>query len=114
MISIISPSALSIDLLIVINPHPFTRSGTGNIFTKERLSTILKDTHQPFPPIPSSIDEFVSTGVNGRATFFGCDPPNSSAYPMVIYLPNAPPINGDDPITKYVLAFMSGSIKRLT
>ncbi|EKM80903.1 hypothetical protein AGABI1DRAFT_37284 [Agaricus bisporus var. burnettii JB137-S8] len=74
-------------------------NGTGNIFTKERLSTILKDTHQPFPPIPSSIDEFVSTGVNGRATFFGCDPPNPSAYPMVIYLPNAPPINGDDPIT---------------
>jgi len=38
-------------------------------------------------------------GVSGRPTFFGCDPTNPTDYLMVIYLPNAPPINGDDPIT---------------
>lgn len=51
--------------------------------------------------MPASTDQFISTGVNMRATFFGCFPTqNPPEYPIVIYLPNSPPINGDDPVTK--------------
>jgi hypothetical protein len=71
--------------------------------TSSRLSSILRSTHQPFPPIPQTAGDWVATGVRQRATFFGCDPVQTPAeYPMVIYLPNAPPITGDDPVTKCV------------
>lgn len=64
----------------------------------------MQASHQQFPPIPASPDDFISTGVNARPTFFGCDPVhNPPEFPLVIYLPNAPPINGDDPVTKSVL-----------
>lgn len=52
------------------------------------------------PPIPSTPDDFIATGVNARPTFFGCDPSSSDDYPLIIYLPNAPPLTGDDPVTK--------------
>ncbi|KAG6917429.1 hypothetical protein DXG01_002515 [Tephrocybe rancida] len=59
-----------------------------------------KSSHQQFPPIPQTPQGFEDTGVNARPTFFGCDPTQSPPeYPLVIYLPNAPPINGDDPVT---------------
>lgn len=74
-------------------------NGSSPITTAKRLSTILQSSHQQFPPIPATPEDFISTGVNARATFFGCDPESTADYPMVIYLPNAPPINGDDPIT---------------
>ncbi|KAF7298251.1 Lysophospholipase [Mycena chlorophos] len=75
-------------------------NGTGPLNTALRLSTLLRATHQQFPPIPQTPDDWVSTGVRQRATFFGCDPTQSPPeYPMVILLPNAPPINGDNPVT---------------
>ncbi|KAJ8507916.1 hypothetical protein ONZ45_g9769 [Pleurotus djamor] len=75
-------------------------NGTGPLFTQKRLATLLNPSHQQFPPIPPSPEAFISTGVNARATFFGCDPRQSPPeWPLVIYLPNAPPINGDDPVT---------------
>ncbi|KAJ7084311.1 phospholipase B [Mycena belliarum] len=75
-------------------------NGTGAIQTSSRLSSILRSSHQPFPPIPQTAADWVSTGVRQRATFFGCDPVQTPAeYPLVIYLPNAPPITGDDPVT---------------
>ncbi|KXN90656.1 Lysophospholipase 2 [Leucoagaricus sp. SymC.cos] len=74
-------------------------NGSSPITTAHRLSTLLQSSHQQFPPIPSRPDDFISTGVNARATFFGCDPSSPNDYPMLIYLPNAPPINGDDSIT---------------
>ncbi|KAF7361984.1 Lysophospholipase [Mycena venus] len=75
-------------------------NGTGAIQTSSRLSTILRSTHQQFPPIPQTAGDWISTGVRQRATFFGCDPLQTPAeYPLVIYLPNAPPITGDDPVT---------------
>ncbi|KAG5716751.1 Lysophospholipase 3 [Termitomyces sp. T112] len=75
-------------------------NGTGPLFSAKRQSTILRSSHQQFPPIPQDAQSFVDTGVNARATFFGCDPTQSPPeYPLVIYLPNAPPINGDDPVT---------------
>ncbi|KAJ7783055.1 phospholipase B [Mycena metata] len=75
-------------------------NGTGAIATASRLSTILLSSHQQFPPIPQTPADWVSTGVRQRATFFGCDPTQTPAeYPLVIYLPNSPPINGDNPVT---------------
>ncbi|KAJ6593826.1 phospholipase B [Mycena capillaripes] len=74
-------------------------NGTGAIATSSRLSTILRASHQQFPPIPQTAEDWVSTGVRQRATFFGCDPTPPVEYPLVIYLPNAPPLTGDDPVT---------------
>ncbi|KAF8919942.1 phospholipase B [Mucidula mucida] len=74
-------------------------NGTAQLNTAQRLSDQLLASHQQFPPIPQSCDDFVNTGVNARPTFFGCDPTQKPPeYPMVIYLPQAPPFNGDDPI----------------
>ncbi|KIY70399.1 hypothetical protein CYLTODRAFT_347742 [Cylindrobasidium torrendii FP15055 ss-10] len=69
--------------------------------TKERIASVVKDSHQGFPPIPNSVDECVSTGVNMRPTFFGCEPGNTTApeYPLLVYLPNSPPLTGEDPAT---------------
>ena len=75
-------------------------SGTGLLFTARRQQEFLQSSHKPFPPIPSSPDEFISTGVNARPTFFGCNPGPNDTFPLVIYLPNAPPLSGDNPVTK--------------
>lgn len=81
-------------------------SGSSLITTKARQDTILRSSHQPFPPIPGTPQEFIDMGVNARPTFFGCDPLQTPAeYPLVIYLPNAPPLNGEDPVTKYVFHY---------
>ena len=53
------------------------------------------------PPIPGNAALFVSTGVNMRPTFFGCEATqNQSEYPIIIYLPNSPPLDGSAPATK--------------
>ncbi|PBK78822.1 phospholipase B [Armillaria solidipes] len=75
-------------------------SGDAPLFTANRTLKFLNDTHQQFPPIPSTSQEFVDAGVNQRPTFFGCDPQQSPPeYPLVIYLPNSPPLTGDNPVT---------------
>lgn len=76
-------------------------SGSSLVFTNERQSTLLRPSHQQFPPIPQDASAFIAAGVNARATFFGCDPKQEPPeFPLVIYLPNAPPIDGSDPVTK--------------
>jgi hypothetical protein len=86
-------------------------SGTSPIFTASRLEKFLIASHQSFPPIPPSSNAWVEMGVNARPTFFGCDPKLSPPeYPLVVYLPNAPPVNGDDPVTKFVLSLSSMSV----
>ncbi|KAJ7072397.1 phospholipase B [Mycena amicta] len=84
-------------------------NGTGPIATASRLDKILRASHQQFPPIPQTAADWISTGVRERATFFGCDPVQSPPeYPLVIILPNAPPITGDDPVTNsgtFVLSY---------
>ncbi|KAG6868104.1 hypothetical protein C0993_007514 [Termitomyces sp. T159_Od127] len=76
-------------------------NGTGPLLSARRQSTILRSSHQQFPPLPQDAQKFVDAGVNARATFFGCNPTqHPPEYPLVIYLPNAPPMNGDDPVTK--------------
>ncbi|KAL0946696.1 hypothetical protein HGRIS_012883 [Hohenbuehelia grisea] len=74
--------------------------GTSPLTTFKRVSELLRSTHQQFPPIPTSREAFFATGVNRRPTFFGCEPTqNPPEYPLVAYLPNSPPLNGDDPVT---------------
>jgi lysophospholipase len=68
--------------------------------TSLRQNQFLQDSHKPFPPIPASPEDFIATGVNARPTFFGCDPSPTDKFPLVIYLPNAPPITGSPPVTK--------------
>ncbi|KDR75955.1 hypothetical protein GALMADRAFT_226618 [Galerina marginata CBS 339.88] len=74
-------------------------NGSSLIASSLRQTMFLQKSHQKFPPIPATPDDFIATGVNARPTFFGCDPLPSDNYPMIIYLPNAPPINGDNPVT---------------
>ena len=77
-------------------------SGSSIMFTQRRLANFLNSSHQQFPPIPSSAQQFIDTGVRFRPTFFGCDPVQTPPeFPMVIWFPNSPPLNGDDPATKY-------------
>lgn len=74
-------------------------NGSSPITTSKRLSTLLQSSHQAFPPIPTDPQTWIDTGIRARPTFFGCDPTQTTPeYPMVIYLPNAPPFNGDDPV----------------
>ncbi|TDL25988.1 phospholipase B [Rickenella mellea] len=75
-------------------------NGTSPIFSQQRITSLLNTSHQGFPPIPSSSAEFLSTGVNQRPTFFGCNPTQTPPeYPLFIYLPNSPPATGDAPVT---------------
>ncbi|PSR76524.1 hypothetical protein PHLCEN_2v8427 [Hermanssonia centrifuga] len=75
-------------------------NGSSILHTQFRLANVLNTSHQLFPPIPSSPEEFISTGVRQRPTFFGCNPTQiPPEFPLVIYLPNSPPLNGDDPVT---------------
>ncbi|KIJ68152.1 hypothetical protein HYDPIDRAFT_173810 [Hydnomerulius pinastri MD-312] len=73
-------------------------NGTSLLTTSQRISSVLSASHQTLPPIPSSAQDFVSTGVNQRPTFFGCNISQEPAeYPLVIYLPNSPPLDGSAP-----------------
>ncbi|THH04642.1 hypothetical protein EW146_g10126 [Bondarzewia mesenterica] len=75
-------------------------NGSSPTFSSNRIANLLQSSHQTFPPIPASPAEFVSTGINQRPTFFGCDPTEDPPeYPLVIYFPNSPPLNGDDPVS---------------
>lgn len=80
-------------------------NGTSPISSAHRIATVLNTSHQTFPPLPANQSEFLSTGVNQRPTFFGCNPTQTPPeWPLFIYFPNSPPNNGDDPATKYVLS----------
>ncbi|KAF8906593.1 phospholipase B [Gymnopilus junonius] len=74
-------------------------NGSSLIASSDRQQNFLQITHQKFPPIPSTPEEFIATGVNARPAFFGCDPSSSEDYPLIIYLPNAPPLTGSNPVT---------------
>ena len=79
-------------------------AGQAKGFSQQRMQEVLSTTHQAFPLIPSTVDEMISTGVVTRPTFFGCFPlQNPPEFPLLLYFPNAPPLDGSDPVTKYVL-----------
>jgi len=55
---------------------------------------------QKFPPLPGNQSDVNRLGLNRRPTFFGCDPKeNPAEFPLLIYVPNAPPVDGSDPVT---------------
>ncbi|KAF8973334.1 lysophospholipase catalytic domain-containing protein [Flammula alnicola] len=62
-------------------------NGTGLIFTSLRQSQFLQSSHK------------ICWG-QCPANFFGCDPSTSDDYPLVIYLPNAPPITASIPVPR--------------
>ncbi|OCH93717.1 phospholipase B [Obba rivulosa] len=75
-------------------------NGSSIIASQNRINTILNTSHQGFPPIPSTEEDFISTGVRQRPTFFGCNPTQTPPeYPILIYMPNSPPLTGDNPVT---------------
>ncbi|KDQ57464.1 hypothetical protein JAAARDRAFT_130109 [Jaapia argillacea MUCL 33604] len=77
-------------------------NGTSVFYTAQRVSKSSSSVyHKGFPPIPANQGEFVSMGLNLRPTFFGCslDGSKPPSHVLIIYLPNSPPLNGDDPVT---------------
>ncbi|KAG8213909.1 phospholipase B [Butyriboletus roseoflavus] len=73
-------------------------NGTTLLTTSQRISSLLSSSHQAFPPIPLSAQGFVAAGVNQRPTFFGCNPTQTPPeYPLIIYIPNSPPLDGSPP-----------------
>ena len=54
-----------------------------------------------FPPVPTSVEDFVAQNLSTRPTFFGCNTTSANdSTPLVIYLANGgPPRNGDAPLT---------------
>lgn len=80
------------------------------------MNNVLSSSHKKFPPIPATPDDFVSMGLNMRPTLFGCDPTSTSnpEYPLVLYLPNAPPFTGEKPVSKCVRLLTLRRASRLT
>ncbi|KIJ18736.1 hypothetical protein PAXINDRAFT_129113 [Paxillus involutus ATCC 200175] len=92
----------AVDVVVAIDASSddpnYWPNGTSLLATSQRISSILSSSHQPLPPIPASALDFISTGVNQRPTFFGCQPSQVPAeYPLVIYIPNSPPSDGSAP-----------------
>ena len=68
---------------------------------RNRTQQVTASVVQQFPPIPSSQADFGRLGLNRRPTFFGCNPNKHRAeFPLLVYIPNAPPVDGSDPVTK--------------
>ncbi|KAF5389822.1 hypothetical protein D9757_003672 [Collybiopsis confluens] len=90
--------AREIDVIVAVDASDDTNnswpSGAALLLTAERGAAFLQETHQQLPEMPASVDDFAAQGLNLRPTFFGCD---STDAPLVIWLPNAPPLNGDAP-----------------
>ncbi|KAH9011013.1 phospholipase B [Lactarius pseudohatsudake] len=96
--------ARGIDLVVAIDASADLSTGWPNgsspYLSAARITTLLQSSHQMFPPLPGNTAGFVSTGVNMRPVFFGCFPTQTPPeYPIVIYFPNSPPLNGDDPVS---------------
>ncbi|KAK4700976.1 lysophospholipase, partial [Phenoliferia sp. Uapishka_3] len=75
-------------------------NGTSLITTASRIAGWAAN-FSSFPPVPSA-EDFVANGLAIRPTFFGCNTTgNGDAsvlgnYPIVVYLPNTPPITIDN------------------
>ncbi|KZT29204.1 lysophospholipase [Neolentinus lepideus HHB14362 ss-1] len=50
-----------------------------------------------FPPVPNSVDDFISENLTTHPTFFGCN--SSAPTPLIIYLPNGAPPPGQPALT---------------
>ncbi|KDQ08047.1 hypothetical protein BOTBODRAFT_166340 [Botryobasidium botryosum FD-172 SS1] len=68
--------------------------------TFNRTLSVVKSTSQAFPPIPANPADFTKYNLNQRPTLLGCDPKqNPPEWPLILYLPNSPPVDGSDPVT---------------
>lgn len=97
--------AREIDAIFAIDGSADTNysyaNGTSLIATSDKVNLYMHN-YTAFPPIPATQADFVQQGLNLRPTFFGCNSTAGGnvtaegAYPLIIYLPNAP---GDNPGT---------------
>lgn len=79
----------------------FTLRGVSLYTARDRTEQVTASVVQQFPPLPANRTDINRLGLNRRPTFFGCDPKESPAeFPLLIYIPNAPPVDGSDPVTK--------------
>ncbi|KDQ08025.1 hypothetical protein BOTBODRAFT_192001 [Botryobasidium botryosum FD-172 SS1] len=75
-------------------------AGKSLYATSKRSVSITSEVDQAFPPLPSSQADFVKMGLSQCPTFLGCDPKSSPPeFPLVVYIPNMPPVTGADPLT---------------
>ena len=97
-------NARGIDTIVVVEGSADSLdnwpNGTSILKSQERQQLFLRASHRTLPPMPPTTADFENTGVSSRATFFGCDPKLSPPeWPLVIYLPNQPPLDGTDPVS---------------
>ncbi|KAH9963851.1 phospholipase B [Russula dissimulans] len=108
--------ARGMDVVVAVDTSGDTATnwpnGSSLLFSASRITNFLQSSHQPFPPLPGSAAQFLSTGVNMRPTFYGCFPThNPPEYPIVIHFPNSPPINGDNPVTNPIVFKLEYSLE---
>ncbi|TWU72455.1 Lysophospholipase 1 [Metarhizium rileyi] len=80
-----------VDVIFAIDGSADTQTswpnGTSLVATYSRSTGGSEKNNTSFPPVPD-VNSFVNLGLNKRPTFFGCD--NSSAGPLIVYMPNTP------------------------
>lgn len=90
LIPLLQP-ARALDFILAIDSSSDTPgnwpNGSSLIATSQRLSQNSTHTSIPFPPVPSSPDQFIAEGLNRRPTFFGCE---QTQGPIIAYVPNNP------------------------
>ncbi|TCD71666.1 Lysophospholipase 1 [Steccherinum ochraceum] len=91
--------ARDIDTIIAIDAPADTddnfSAGFSLIASQQRAS--LFPGVYSFPPVPKSVDVFISQGLAKRPTFFGCN--SSPSVPLIIYIANGGAPLGQAPVT---------------
>jgi len=101
MIQTIGPSKFYFRPPSISYYRPFTLRAVSLYASRDRAQQVTTSIAQQFPPIPNNETDINRLGLNRRPTFFGCDPKqNPAEFPLLIYIPNAPPADGSDPVTK--------------
>lgn len=70
-----------------------------SLVNTQKHQNITGEIAQPLPPVPASEADAIRDMVNRRPTFFGCNPSPVPEWPLVVYIPNAPPVTGEAPVT---------------
>ncbi|TFK53593.1 lysophospholipase [Heliocybe sulcata] len=70
-------------------------AGSSLIVSQNR--TKLFPSAYSFPPVPSSVEDFIAENLTTHPSFFGCN--SSAPTPLIIYLPNGAPPPGQPAIT---------------
>jgi hypothetical protein len=82
------------------SPYIFGASLISLILTSQYQS-VVSTIAQSLPPVPATAADAIRDNLNKRPVFFGCNPTNTQApeWPLLIYIPNAPPSDGESPVT---------------